>query len=120
MAPEAKTGLTPHVRIKGAVLEQSIGMSSGRFTPTLARGLEVAAQSTATLQDTFLAYLQDHGAEVTMFLVNGIRLQGRVGAFDRFAIQLVRGNSSQLVYKHTITAINPVEPIQLFDPNAER
>ncbi|MPR12830.1 RNA chaperone Hfq [Microvirga tunisiensis] len=80
----------------------------------------MAAQSTATLQDIFLEYLRDHGIEVTMFLVNGIRLQGHIGSFDRFAIQLVRGNSSQLVYKHTVTAINPVEAIQLFDPNADR
>jgi host factor-I protein len=81
--------------------------------------LDMPAQNTATLQDTFLAHLRDHRAEVTMFLVNGIRLQGYVRSVDRFVVELVRGNSSQLVYKHAISAINPAEAIHLFDPNAE-
>ena len=77
------------------------------------------APSTPTLQDTFLGYLRDHRAEVTIFLVNGIRLQGYVRSFDAFAIQLVRGNSSQLIYKRAVAAINPAEPVQLFDHSAE-
>jgi len=55
-----------------------------------------------------------------MFLVNGIRLQGQIKQFDNFTVQIVRGNSVQTVYKHAISAINPVETIQLFDPDAER
>jgi host factor-I protein len=81
---------------------------------------EVAAQSTSTLQDTFLKHLRDHRIEVTMFLANGIRLQGQIKRFDNFTVQLVRGNSTQIVYKHAISAILPVDAIQLFDPNAER
>jgi host factor-I protein len=80
----------------------------------------VAAHSTSTLQDTFLKHVSDHGIEVTMFLVNGIRLQGQIKWFDNFTVQLVRGNSAQIVYKHAISAINPAEAIQLFDSNAER
>jgi host factor-I protein len=78
----------------------------------------VAAQSTATLQDTFLKHLRDSKAEVTMFLVNGVRLQGHIKRFDNFTVQLVRGNSTQIVYKHAISAILPVGAIQLFDLNA--
>jgi host factor-I protein len=80
----------------------------------------VAAQSTSTLQDTFLKHRRHGKAEVTMFLVNGIRLQDQIERFDSFTVQLVRGNSTQIVYKHAISAILPVDAIQLFDPDAER
>jgi host factor-I protein len=73
------------------------------------------AQSTSTLQDPFLKHLRDHRMEVTMFLVNGIRLQGQIRWFDSFTVQLVRGNGIQIVYKHAISAIHPVEPVELTD-----
>jgi host factor-I protein len=79
----------------------------------------VAARSTSPLQDTLLQHLRDGNIEVTMFLVNGIKLLGQIKRFDSFTVQLVRGNSSQLVYKHAISTILPAEPIQLFDPDAE-
>jgi host factor-I protein len=79
----------------------------------------MAAQSTSTLQDTFLKHLRDHRIEVMMFLVNGIRLQGQIRSFDNFTVQLVRGNGTQVVYKHAISAIHPAEPIELRDPDAE-
>lgn len=79
----------------------------------------MAVQSTLTLQDTFLAHLRDSKVEVTMFLVNGVRLQGQIKWWDNFTVQLVRGNSSQIVYKHAIAAINPAEPIQLFDTDTQ-
>ncbi len=80
----------------------------------------MATQSTSTLQDTFLRHLRDHKAEVTMFLVNGIRLQGQIKRFDNFTLQLVRGSSTQIVYKHAISAILPVDAIQLFNPDTGR
>jgi len=58
-------------------------------------------------QDAFLAYLRDQGTEVTAFLVNGIRLQGRITDFDRFILILTRGGRSQIVYKHAISTIYP-------------
>lgn len=73
----------------------------------------MAAQSTSTLQDTFLTHLRDNNIDVTMFLVNGIKLLGRIRRFDSFTIQLVRGDSSQIIYKHAISTIQPAEPIQL-------
>jgi host factor-I protein len=51
--------------------------------------------------------------------VNGIKLLGRIKRYDSFTVQLVRGSSSQVVYKHAISTILPAEPIQLFDPDAE-
>jgi host factor-I protein len=79
----------------------------------------VATKSTSPLQDTLLQHLRDGNIEVTMFLVNGIKLLGRIKRYDSFTVQLVRGSSSQVVYKHAISTILPAEPIQLFDPDAE-
>ena len=79
----------------------------------------MATKSTSPLQDTLLQHLRDGNIEVTMFLVNGIKLLGRIKRFDSFTVQLVRGSSSQVVYKHAISTILPAEPIQLFDPEAE-
>ena len=79
----------------------------------------MAAQSTSSLQDTFLKHLCDSNIDVTMFLVNGIKLLGRIKRFDSFTIQLVRGDSSQIIYKHAISTIHPAEPVLLPDPDAE-
>jgi len=79
----------------------------------------VATKSTSPLQDTLLQHLRDGNIEVTVFLVNGIKLLGRIKRYDSFTVQLVRGSSWQVVYKHAISTILPAEPIQLFDPDAE-
>jgi host factor-I protein len=79
---------------------------------------EMAAPSTSTLQDLFLKHLRDHSVEVTIFLANGIRLQGQIRSFDNYTVQLARGNSSQVVFKHAISAINPAQPIELTDPTS--
>ena len=73
----------------------------------------MAAQGTPVIQDNFLKHLRDHGVEVTMFLVNGIRLQGQIRQFDNFTVLLGRGSGIQVVYKHAISAINPAEPTVL-------
>jgi host factor-I protein len=78
----------------------------------------LVAQGTSILQDTFLKDLRDNRLEVTIFLVNGIRLQGQIRSFDNFTVQLARGNGTQIVYKHAISAIHPVEPVQLTDPTS--
>jgi host factor-I protein len=52
----------------------------------------------------FLNHLRDSRMEVMMFLVNGIRLLGRVRQFDNFTVELVRDGRSQIIYKHAISA----------------
>jgi host factor-I protein len=84
----------------------------------LPEGWTVAVQSTFGLQDAFLKHLRDNNVDVTMFLVNGIKLMGRIKRYDTFTVMLVRGNGTQVVFKHAISAINPAEPIQLLDPDA--
>ncbi len=80
----------------------------------------MAVERVQPVQEVFLRHLQDHRVPVTMFLVNGIKLQGQITWFDSFTVELVRGNSSQLVYKHAISAINPAEPVRLTVPTDER
>jgi len=64
------------------------------------------------LQDTFLRHVREHKVPVTVFLTNGVRLQGHVGAFDVYAVLLVRDRQAQLVYKHAISTILPSEPVR--------
>ena len=64
------------------------------------------------LQDTFLTHLRQHKVPVTVFLANGIRLQGTVTAFDSYSVLLSRDRLSQLVYKHAISTIMPSEPVR--------
>jgi len=67
------------------------------------------------LQDIFLNQLRKTKAPVTLFLVNGVKLQGIVTWFDNFSVLLRRDNHSQLVYKHAISTVMPVNPILLFE-----
>jgi host factor-I protein len=71
------------------------------------------------LQDAFLNHVRKQKASLTIFLVNGVKLQGIVTWFDNFCILLRRDGHSQLVYKHAISTIMPAQPVQLFDPSDE-
>ena len=53
---------------------------------------------------------------VTVFLVNGVKLQGIITWFDNFCVLLRRDGQSQLVYKHAISTIMPAQPVQLYEP----
>ena len=65
------------------------------------------------LQDTFLNSVRVTKTSLTVFLVNGVKLQGVVTWFDNFCILLVRDGQMQMVYKHAISAIVPSEPVSL-------
>jgi len=65
------------------------------------------------LQDTFLNQARKENIGVTIYLVNSIKLQGHVRGFDAFTILLdTPGKPPQLVYKHSVTSIVPMRPIQ--------
>jgi host factor-I protein len=68
------------------------------------------------LQDTFLNSVRKSKTPLTMFLVNGVKLQGVVSWFDNFCVLLRRDGQSQLVYKHAISTIMPAQPVQLYEP----
>jgi len=64
------------------------------------------------LQDTFLNTLRKEHTPVSIFLVNGIKLQGRVDSFDQYVIML-KNTISQMVYKHAISTIVPGKPVKI-------
>ena len=67
------------------------------------------------LQATFLAHLNERKVPVTIYLMNGIRLQGFIDWFDRFSVVLHRDGHSQLVYKSNISTILPMTAVKLFE-----
>ena len=76
----------------------------------------MVGEKTQNVQDVFLNHVRKNKVAVTIFLVNGVKLQGTVAWFDNFCILLRRDSQSQLVYKHAVSTVMPGEPIQLFDP----
>ena len=75
----------------------------------------MAADRAQNLQDTFLNHVRKSKIPLTIFLVNGVKLQGVVTWFDNFCVLLRRDGHSQLVYKHAISTIMPGHPVQLFE-----
>lgn len=68
------------------------------------------------LQDNFLNTLRKEHTPVSIFLVNGIKLQGRVDSFDQYVIML-KNTVSQMVYKHAISTIVPGKPVKITREN---
>lgn len=67
------------------------------------------------LQDKFLNKIRKEKMSVTVFLVNGVKLQGIITWFDNFSMLLRRDSHSQLIYKHAISTIMPAAPVRLQD-----
>jgi host factor-I protein len=79
------------------------------------RMLAVANEKSQNVQDVFLNHVRKSKTPVTVFLVNGVKLQGIITWFDNFSVLLRRDGHTQLVYKHAISTVMPGAPIQLFD-----
>ncbi len=75
----------------------------------------MAGEKTQNLQDKFLNEVRKTKTPLTIFLINGVKLQGVVTWFDNFCVLLRRDGHSQLVYKHAISTIMPSAPINLQD-----
>jgi host factor-I protein len=71
------------------------------------------------LQEVFLNAVRRSEEAVTMFLVNGVMLQGDVAAFDLFCLLLRRESQTQLVYKHAISTVQPAHPLNLAEEQAQ-
>jgi len=80
----------------------------------------MSSEKNQNLQDVFLNQLRKQKTPVTVFLVNGVKLQGIITWFDNFCILLRRDGHSQLVYKHAISTVMPVTPISLYDDEDDR
>lgn len=70
-----------------------------------------------SLQDPFLNALRKERIPVSIYLVNGIKLQGQVESFDQFVI-LLKNNVNQMVYKHAISTVVPTKAVSLSDDDA--
>jgi host factor-I protein len=79
----------------------------------------MAAEKTQNVQDVFLNHIRKNKTPVTIFLVNGVKLQGIVTWFDNFSVLLRRDAHTQLVYKHAISTVMPSVQVQLFEPDKE-
>ncbi len=71
------------------------------------------------LQEIFLSAVRKSGSPVTMFLVNGVMLQGEIAAFDLFCMLLERDGMVQLVYKHAISTVQPLQALDLSGENEQ-
>ncbi len=79
----------------------------------------MSSDKNQNLQDVFLNSLRKSKMPVTVFLVNGVKLQGIITWFDNFCVLLRRDAHSQLVYKHAISTVMPSQPLQLFEAAGE-
>ena len=73
------------------------------------------ASDRQNLQDAFLNHVRKQKMSVTVFLINGVKLQGVITWFDNFCILLRRDGQSQLVYKHAISTIMPAQNVSLYE-----
>jgi host factor-I protein len=77
----------------------------------------MAGEKPVNVQDVFLNHVRKNKTPLTVFLINGVKLQGIVTWFDQSTMLLRREGHSQLVYKHAISTIMPQGPIMLFENN---
>ena len=89
----------------------------GDIERAFAEGLE--KKKPTLLQEVFLGAVRRSGEPVTMFLVNGVMLQGEIVAFDPFCMLLQRDGLSQLVYKHAVSTVQPEHPISFMESEDE-
>ncbi len=76
-------------------------------------GSQAGNRKQKLLQDVFLSRVAEAEVQVTMFLVNGVMLQGRIAAYDLFCMLLERDGAVQLAYKHAVSTIQPAAPVDL-------
>lgn len=70
-------------------------------------------QKTTDLQDLFLARARRAQEPVTMFLMNGFQMRGKITGFDSFVVVLDTDGKQQIIYKHAISTVVPAHPIDL-------
>jgi host factor-I protein len=96
-------------RLQALDLDHHAGEPPPDFVATHA----AAENGKAVLQDLFLAAATRDSERMTLFLVNGVMLQGTVVGFDQFSLILERGGQIQLVYKHALSTLQPAHPLNL-------
>ena len=77
-------------------------------------------QKTHNLQELFLLRARRERANVTLFLMNGYQLKGQIVGFDAFVVVLMTGDKQQVIYKHAISTIAPIRPVDLTGEPAQQ
>ena len=70
-------------------------------------------KKTANLQDIFLTKARKQGVPLTVFLVNGFQMRGSVTGFDSFTVILSSEGRQQMIYKHAISTLVPLQPVHI-------
>jgi len=91
-----------------------MSLRSPKSVPRTIKGKKMASDR-QNLQDAFLNHVRKAKIPVTVFLINGVKLQGVITWFDNFCILLRRDGQSQLVYKHAISTIMPAQNVSLYE-----
>lgn len=73
----------------------------------------------ANLQDVFLTKARKQNVPLTVFLVNGFQMRGTVTGFDSFTVVLMSDGRQQLIYKHAISTVVPLSPVDLHETEEE-
>ena len=103
------------------VYKHAISTIQPQSMPSELSDLQVPGSEKAGLQDMFLGAAHRQSEPMTMFLVNGVMLQGKVAGFDAFVILLERSGQVQLVYKHAVSTLQPATALDLGgDSNGEQ
>jgi host factor-I protein len=77
-------------------------------------------EKSVNVQDAFLNHIRKNKTPLTVFLVNGVKLQGTITWFDSNTILLRREGHAQLIYKHAISTLMPHGPVSILDYNNDR
>ena len=101
------------------IYKHAISTIQPQILPDGIADLTVTTVDKPGLQDMFLGAALKQSEPMTMFLVNGVMLQGRVTGFDSFVILLERGGQWQLVYKHAVSTLQPASALDLGGAEAE-
>jgi host factor-I protein len=79
---------------------------------------ETMVKQTKNLQDNFLNLARKEKMEITIYLMNGVPIKGRVLSFDNFTILVEVDKKQNMIYKHAVSTIVPLKPLQYRDEDA--
>ena len=108
----------PKTAAEEAMPEKAVAKPADK--PAEKQAKPMISEKNQNLQEVFLNHIRKNKTPVTVFLVNGVKLQGIVSWFDNFCVLLRRDGQSQLVYKHAISTIMPAQPVQLYEPGPDQ
>ena len=72
-------------------------------------------QKKTNLQDLFLLRIRQDRLPVTLFLMNGFQMRGTIAGFDAFVVVLDSDGRQQVIYKHAVSTIVPIRPVELWE-----